>query len=434
MQNSAVLMCNVVIIILHVHKQPAYAVLMPCATPCATAYVYTMLQHGPFLYRPPACQMSIISNPALIPFTARTAEIELAVASIAGTRSGASERVFDSDNGVGFGMLSLVLLSEAALGTDSHFSAYIQALPPMDVLQKAGWLWPEDDQQQLLPLQMVNNAQALQSQIADEHATLSGMLPVVEALGGSTAAFTLDDWMWAQAVCRSRAFPARDPDSVHVALIPGVDNANHSADAAFGAFLDNDTGDFGLVAGPGMLPSGARAKGEVFYNYGKYLSNEDLLFYYGFVTPNHAADWVACTFNAVDGIGHSICRDLATYQVAIPPDSDAHARAPTPNACHLIVGAGLSGGGPRGIRSLSSQTSFRPGPTAKENDLFWDCFEEDSKPVTHSPMHSIVFLVHSRTLMGCTAPLHTHTQARYFCHFMLRCVPHSDDVMTCSKF
>ena len=90
--------------------------------------------------------MSIASDSTLVPFTARAAEIELATAAFGPAKANAVEQAtapapgtpwpghgtsVDPDGGVGFGLLSLVLLSEAARGAKSFFAPYINSLPPM---------------------------------------------------------------------------------------------------------------------------------------------------------------------------------------------------------------------------------------------------------------------------------------------------------------
>ena len=201
---------------------------------------------------------------------------------------------------------------------------------------------------------MATQAQALRSQIVNEHAALSELPAVVEAVwGGAVDVFSVDDWAWAQACCRSRAFPA--PDGVHMALWPGIDHGNHASTAAFGSFYDRDTGESGLVAGVGMLPradsdgvgavpGASHCTAEVFFNYGKYLSNEQLLLFYGFVEPVHAAsDWSVCSFPNVDGWPHrtscSGARGHAQQSAATRSGSLASSAAATPALyCTLMVG------------------------------------------------------------------------------------------------
>lgn len=194
---------------------------------------------------------------------------------------------------------------------------------------------------------MAAQAYALASQVVGEYDALSAMPAIIDAFNGDScrngsnleqheqhAPFQLADWIWAQAVVRSRAFPAHD--GVNVALWPGIDHGNHSCSAAFGSYCNSETGCSGLVAGPNMLPppphSSGSSNGEIFYNYGKYLSNEQLLLYYGFADANHTNDWSVCTFG------------------------DAH--------CKLLAGP----------------PSAAPGPVSKPDDAFWSCFEDVPEP------------------------------------------------------
>jgi hypothetical protein len=177
----------------------------------------------------------------------------------------------DSDAGVGYGLLALVLLAEKSRGTASSFAPYIASLPTMAELSYAAWLWPADAQAALLPLNMAGEARALLEQVHAEHRALLDNAPAVCDVVG--ACFSIDEWLWAQAAVRSRAFPlpiTSIPTTINtpttstatntqdapayeqsecMALWPGIDHGNHSPAAAFGTYFNADTREAGLMCG-----------------------------------------------------------------------------------------------------------------------------------------------------------------------------------------
>lgn len=92
--------------------------------------------------------------------------------------------------------------------------------------------------------------------------------------------FTLRDWIWLDAVFRSRSFEL--PDSGE-SLVPCLDLVNHSKDSTTYFRQDSGSGTVHLVWREGCSLSAGE---EVTINYGKDKSAAEMLFNYGFIDPN----------------------------------------------------------------------------------------------------------------------------------------------------
>jgi len=173
-------------------------------------------------------------------------------------------------------MLAHTLLVEFQKGDKSSYSPYIDALPTLKELSSAAWLWNREEVQQMLPPSCSAAALSLAERVEADHKALM-------SVSGSDL-FSLEEYRWAQAIVRTRAFPmdaeevGGEEGEVIMALWPGIDSANHRHDALFHPIYDESTGCGVLLAEDELNPGS-----EGVWNYGRFKSNADLLINAGFV-------------------------------------------------------------------------------------------------------------------------------------------------------
>lgn len=167
--------------------------------------------------------------------------------------------------------------SEACVDTESlrnnYYGPYLESLPTLKELPQPAWMW-EDGELLLVPL-LVADAQALRQQIDTEYQELR-KAGVTRPASGEV--ITEELWQYARALVMSRSLDI----GVGLAMVPGIEAANHSNDALFEVFVD-DEGELGGGAHSAVLlvDKDVAAGEEVFISYG-HKSNQDLLLYYGF--------------------------------------------------------------------------------------------------------------------------------------------------------
>lgn len=163
----------------------------------------------------------------------------------------------------------------AADATPSHYAAYLETLPAMAEMPAAAWLWAEERLEQQATAALAAEATALRRQVEAEFDILAQAGTTRLASGEM---MTQEQWLWARALIMSRCLDV----FTGLAMLPGIECANHREDAMFEVFVDEE-GDLGageqsavLLVDRDVAPSE-----EVFISYGEK-SNHELLLYYGF--------------------------------------------------------------------------------------------------------------------------------------------------------
>ena len=121
--------------------------------------------------------------------------------------------------------LATQLLHEKARGDESRWSAYIKTLPE---LLDAPLFWSADELAALAGSQLFQNAAGYDAYVRGTYARLKAEVFDADQTNVFPAAsFGEDQFLWAFGVLRSRCLPPR-AEGDDVALVPGLDMANHS--------------------------------------------------------------------------------------------------------------------------------------------------------------------------------------------------------------
>ena len=143
--------------------------------------------------------------------------------------------------------LAVALLSEVSLvhgnsskckaeghaNTPSHFAAYLESLPSMADMPRAAWLWEDDRLETEVSAELAADARALRLQVGNEYLALAEAGVTVLASGETMSE---EQWVWGRAIVMSRAVDVLSG----LALVPGIDCVNHSEEALFEIFVDDE--------------------------------------------------------------------------------------------------------------------------------------------------------------------------------------------------
>ena len=146
--------------------------------------------------------------------------------------------------------LAVQLLHEKALGDDSRWRAYLQTLPAR---LDAPLFWSADELEGLKGSQLFQNAAGYDAYVRGTHKQLASEVFDANAQTFPAEFFGEEAFLWAFGTLRARCLPPRDQGD-DLALIPGLDMANHSG-------LVNSTwtlngGGLGSVFGGALTGSG----------------------------------------------------------------------------------------------------------------------------------------------------------------------------------
>ena len=93
---------------------------------------------------------------------------------------------------IAVGLLSLKLLEEASLKTQSVYGPYIDALPTLEEISTCAWMWEEEVCEKLLPETVATAAVTLGNRVKAEHAALE--------FSNLNNGFSLEEYQWAQGL------------------------------------------------------------------------------------------------------------------------------------------------------------------------------------------------------------------------------------------
>ena len=138
----------------------------------------------------------------------------------------------------------------AADATPSHYAAYLETLPAMAEMPAAAWLWAEERLEQQATAALAAEATALRRQVEAEFDILAQAGTTRLASGEM---MTQEQWLWARALIMSRCLDV----FTGLAMLPGIECANHREDAMLEVFVDEEvpTCLFRALARPPSLAS-----------------------------------------------------------------------------------------------------------------------------------------------------------------------------------
>ena len=123
--------------------------------------------------------------------------------------------------------------AEGHANTPSHFAAYLESLPSMADMPRAAWLWEDDRLETEVSAELAADARALRLQVGNEYLALAEAGVTVLASGETMSE---EQWVWGRAIVMSRAVDVLSG----LALVPGIDCVNHSEEALFEIFVDDE--------------------------------------------------------------------------------------------------------------------------------------------------------------------------------------------------
>lgn len=209
--------------------------------------------------------------------------------------------------------LTIALLNERILGSRSRWAGYIEALPaePPGAIWACETLGARHVAEQLRPYGMAGFTRRYWDFLRGAYAWAKTFLPSVCGWR---------DFIWAVSTVQSRAFrvdtgagscnaanagDATDLSALgsegsgNFALLPGIDMLNHSTNCRSRLKYDDESDTFGIVVHVEF-----EKDKEVFVSYGQK-SNDDFLFFYGFVEGNNPADCITIRSSQVLRLGIS---------------------------------------------------------------------------------------------------------------------------------
>ncbi|KAI0562843.1 Rubisco LSMT substrate-binding protein [Gracilaria domingensis] len=187
--------------------------------------------------------------------------------------------------------LAVLLLDQCLAGTDSYFSTYVKTLPsePTSVLWAYRCFGRASLASQLSPYRMMDSADLYLRRIKSKFQSFQKSLP--ERL---RPLVSLQQFCWASSNVVSRAFgiPAVSSSSrkpVDFAMFPMLDMANGSVHVPTRILYDNANDCFRVVTGASFSPGE-----QVYVSYGSK-SNDDFMFFYGYVEGDNPSNTVTIT-------------------------------------------------------------------------------------------------------------------------------------------
>lgn len=181
--------------------------------------------------------------------------------------------------------VAMQLLHERAAGAKSKWAAYVATLP---AVLDAPLFWTSEQLAEIEGTQLFTNAAGYDSYVRGTYGALASSVMAANPSVFPEDVFTEEAFLWAFGILRSRALPPVDQGD-GIALVPGLDLANHSGLSSATWTLNN--GGLGSVFGGGakeaMLlrtekTAGLDAGAELFTNYGVAKIDSQFALDYGF--------------------------------------------------------------------------------------------------------------------------------------------------------
>lgn len=201
------------------------------------------------------------------------------------------DRVRDRD------LLCLHLMLEAGRGEESWTGGYLSQLPSLEDMGLP-WGWTEEERAELEGSEVAGHCANVAREIPEDWAELQA---AVEASGAPSSLLeeigaTAEGYAWARSIQWSRYMslrPSSGEGEAILALVPGLDMANHSPEVPAGLFrLDSSRRVVVARAAKDY------AEGEqVMINYRQGATNSQLLMSFGFALPSRSLYACEVTFS-----------------------------------------------------------------------------------------------------------------------------------------